>query len=181
MNIKSISYSLLKILAIWIVVNSFIPSLISICLVLIEPYKNSANYDTTTYILWSLQIVAYLIISLFLWFGANKISDSINKNYSENREVESERLEFQKNKVIEIGLIIIGFYVLIIQIPNLLNHLITLIDYSSYGGNAVSTRSIGGLIQSLTSIGIALYFITGRDKIVNIISKLRTVGVQKTV
>ena len=181
MNIRGFSYSLLKILSIWVLVNLFIPNLISIILLLIQSYRDSANYSSDTTIFWIIELVLYLIISVILWFGSDKFSKAIIKGYSEQDESEITKLILQQNKILEVGLILIGLYVVVTQIPYLINNIVAMIEYSSYGSNSISTRSIGGIVQALISIIIAVYFIIGREKIVTVILKIRTVGIHKTV
>ena len=108
MNSRGFSYSLLKILSVWIFVDLFLPNFISGILVFIKPFSEHASYSSDTIVYWIIQSVVYLILSLILWFSANKMSLLILGRYDENNEIL--KLNFQQNKILETGLILIGFY-----------------------------------------------------------------------
>ena len=182
MNIKNLSYTLLKILSVWIFVDSFIPNFIMYITVLLKPFRSYDAFEKNN-LLMAAQPALYLILSLLTWFGADKLSSSISKNHSAENAHSDENISIKsslpENKLIETGLVLIGFYFLANRIPYLLTNLIGLIDSTSNGFNAFLSLRRDGFIQSSITIIIAVYLIIGKSRIVNALSKFRTFGTQK--
>jgi len=165
MSIQSLSYTLLKILAVLIFIYAVLPSFFSIILYIAPTNENDLN--VLSY--WIAQSLGYLILSLFLWLGANSFSKRISKSYSDV-ETLNYKSTLTESKIIEIGLILIGFMVVINKLPLVLNDLIEII----FPSDPNNVRNISSIIQSLLSLLIAVIFILGRDKISSWILKLRS-------
>lgn len=181
MDIRSFCYSVLKIISIWFLVNTFLPLIISFIAIIFDSSSSYEQYDSTMIKTYLVYLFLYLIVFVILWFGAERISNMIANKYSANPEKDSTVMTFPKYNILEVGMILLGLYFIIIQIPVVISNVLILFDYAPGGGNRFTGRTSSGLIQSLISIVISIYLIIGRDKIINSIIKIRTVGINKNV
>lgn len=181
MNIRSFCYSVIKIISIWFLVNTFLPLIISFIAIIFNSGSSYEQYDSTMIKMYSVYLVFYLIVFIILWYGAERISNIIANKYSENTEPGNTVVAFPKYNILEVGMILLGLYFIIIQTPVVISNMLMLFNYAPGGGNRPTSRSISGIFQPLISIVISIYLIIGRDKIINSISKIRTLGIYKKV
>ena len=173
MSIQSLSYTFLKILSVWIFVFTVLPSLFSVITYISPTDKDSLNL-LAYYIFVSL---AYVTISLILWFTANVISKKISVTYKYEERLDN-KIAFKESKIIQIGLIITGFYVIIHIIPLFINEIIKIITNSMSGENIPGISYIS-IIQYLITLILAFFFIFGRKTLTKWVLTLRTIETTK--
>ncbi len=173
MDIKKISFVSLKIIAVWIFINSFIPNFISILMSLIKPINSKLVINSMTYILGIMHAAIYLLLALILWLSADKISYLITHKVEIKESSNINKSEFQVDKVLNLGIVFIGLYVLIIQIPNLLNYIVAFFEFSDFSLHLIASRYLVSAIQAIISLIIAFYFILSGERISKLILKIR--------
>ena len=173
MNIKNITYSLLKIIAVWIFINSFIPNFMLVVLNLIESFYVELDISSTRHIFWFLHVITYLFVAIALWFGANKISDLITNGLEGKEQLDDEPMKLRNDELLDLGIILIGLYVLITQIPYLFNHIISFFAYSDFSINVIDSKFFASAVQTIVSLVLAFYFIFSRENIFKLILKIR--------
>ena len=173
MDIKKISFVSLKIIAVWIFINSFIPNFISLILSLIKPFNEKLVSNSMTYIFGIVQAAIYLFVALTLWLSAAKISYLVTHNFEIKENSNDDQNKLQVDKILNLGIVFIGLYVLIIQIPNLLNYIVAFFEFSDFSIHLIASRYLASAIQAIISLLIAFYFIFSGEKISKLILKIR--------
>lgn len=173
MNIKNITCSLLKIIAVWIFINSFIPNLISVVSSLIESFYVELDIYSKRHIFLYLQVVTYLFVAIVLWFGANKLSYLITDGIKGIEDLDDAPIKFRNDEVLDLGITLIGLYVLITQIPYLINHIISFFAFSDFSINVIDSKFLASAVQTIVTLVLAFYFIFSRENIFKLILKIR--------
>ena len=162
---RKIAYVLLRVMAIWFFLYLTIPSIWGSIYYL---YLSKVQFptDSNKIVLYlSSQGIVYLILSIVLWFYAEKISMIIYKNESEVEPTSD------KGKTLDLALAIIGVYLIVSNIPGLISNIYSVISikFSPYSKNSDNIKNI---IQTSTGIIIGIICINRKINIVGLIKKL---------
>ena len=172
MRLKEITFVLLRLIAIWLLIDLTIPNLWSTVFYLtnseIFPNKNEVIF------FYSSQAVLYFIISAVLWFRTEKICSFI---YNHETEVV---IDGNKGIFLELSLSIIGVYLIATNLPSFISNI-----YSFFADKSLPTKNysviIKYLIQTITAIFIGIICINGRLDIIKLIKRLRTTNVNNAL
>jgi Na+/melibiose symporter-like transporter len=174
MSARNVSYSLCRLIAVWFFVTSLLPTISTYAI-----YINSANADEGQAMAAMLiMAVLYLAVICVLWFGADKISSSITRK--DDSGVKKDTVVFSEKILINTGLVLLGFYIIIIKIPVLISGIMAYYQIVGLSHTPMGFKMIVDIIANIVSIIIGIILILGKKRIYDVISKLRSVGTDKT-
>lgn len=123
-------------------------------------------------------VAAYLFVSIALWLLSDKISCMIvgrSKEANNNIDIEYKKMQ-------NIAFSVVGLSIFVTSIPDIITTLITIYEISSHLMGVYSSelatyqiRLLGDVVRLL----IGLFLLFGGKGILNMITKLRTVGISK--
>ena len=176
MNIQSLSFSLLKIISVYIFTLFFLPTLFSLITLLNpETYKDQTIVVT---MYWATYSLALLIICLILWFKANQISERISASFLKE-DLPLETVGLNSSQIIDIGFILLGIYLIVDRLPTFISETYLMLDLSSLGSEFQKSNVSTSFIQSCITLFLGLVLIIGRHTLLNWILKLRTAGLKR--
>ena len=130
-----------------------------------EPYEVSRNYSGALLTLFTfiLIITYYFLIILLLLFRTNKVIDKLKLDKGFNQPEFS--FEFSSSNILAIALIIIGGFILINEIPNLLRNIFSYYQDRSLS-RGVAKVNYSSIILPAVKIILGLLIIGERKRIV---------------
>lgn len=170
MALKEFVYGLIKILAAWILIVVVIPHLSIFSTYFLQTSRPDSFESFFQSIIY---LSLYIVASIVLWFYADKISSKVAEGYPSHNETKITESRLRQNKVLEVGFILLGAYVLVFKIPAFFTTAINVIQYPDI------YPAIQNIIDPLMPIILAVCLILGRKGIIKIIMRLRSAGIDK--
>lgn len=177
MNIKSLSFTILKLLSVYVFAESFIPGVFSFLSYFSQDYR---EFQTIVIIQFAGFAIAMLLISIILWFGADRLSSRISDSYSFEETISNEK-RLKESRIIEIGLILIGFYMIFLRLPSLFSQIAGIIEYGSFDLFKENKSLLYNFLESIIAIIIGIALIIGKRLLVIWVLKLKTLGLRPSV
>jgi|GEM_PF-1655561 len=176
MSARNVSYSLIRLLAVWLFANSVLPTIVSFAITLNN--ANTNDYQAQVTVSWVIMTAFYLLVTGGLWFGADKISNSITRK--EDGSIKEDTFIYSEKILINTGLVLIGFYLIVIKIPPLLTSILAYYQIMEFSHSPMEFKIVVDIISNIAGIILGIIMILGKRRIYDIISKLRSAGTEKT-
>ena len=182
MKSKSFAFAILRIISVWILVQYVIINLITTTVGIYnfinDPYVHNTQIDFPIYsfIMPLFLLIIWSIISWFLWFKAEALSNKLVTTEADENNIES----FDSSKIISVSLTILGFYFVVDSIPDLIRNLVYAYNYNPVVSDLEKNKNLIALINPLLTLFIGLFCIMKTENLKSFISKLQKLGIQKT-
>lgn len=175
MNYKNLAKISCKVIAITTFIKAFIflPSIIYTFSIDNNNYKISIND-----MLPSITTVAVLILfSIILWIFADKISDRMVNV----KEEENEKLNINYKKLQYIAFSVIGLFLIATSIPTISKNIFEIYRVNSIGmkDTYYKARLYSSIVGEIIKLLIGLLLLFKSKGLVNILIRLRTIGVNE--
>lgn len=174
MKTKSFAFTILRILSIWIFAKYIIVNFLTMIFGLFDYYQNSNefNFPNYTFILPLFLLVFWSIISWFLWFKAESLSNKLILSEISENNIE----KYDSEKILNVALTILGFYFVFQSIPDLISNLIYTYNYYSVVKELEKTKSMISIVKPIITLIIGLLCIMQTENIKRFINKLQKLG-----
>jgi hypothetical protein len=139
-------------------------------------YQNSNaqfNFSKYAFILQLILFVFWSIISWFLWFKAESLSNKLILSEITDNNIE----KYASDKILNTALTILGFYFVFQSIPDLIGNIVY--NYYSAANELEKTKNIISIIKPLITLIIGLSCIMQTENIKRLFSKLQKLGTSK--
>lgn len=182
MKSKSFAFAILRIISVWILVQNVIINLITTIVGIYnyinDPYVQNSQIDFPAYsfIMPLFLLIIWSIISWFLWFKAEALSNKLVTTEINENNIES----FDSSKIISVSLTILGFYFVFDSIPDLIRNLVYAYNYNPVVSDLEKNKNLIALINPSITLFIGLFCIMKTENLKSVISKLQKLGIQKT-
>ena|SRR5690554_781173 len=182
MKSKSFAFAILRIISIWILVQYVIINLITTSVGIYNfisaPYiqNSQIGFPAYSFIMPLFLLIIWSIISWFLWFKAEALSNKLVTTETNENNIES----FNSEKIIGVSLTILGFYFVVVSIPDLIRNLVYAYNYNPVVSDLEKNKNLIALINPLLTLFIGLFCILKTENLKILINKLQKLGIQKT-
>ena len=178
MKTKSFAFATLRILSIWILAKYILLNLFTMVSGIFQYFQNpndQFNSPNYTFLLPLFLFVFWSIISWFLWFKAEKLSNKLILSEVSENNIE----KYDSEKILNVALTILGFYFVFQSIPDLISNLIYTYNYYSLIQELDKIKNIISIVKPLITLIIGLLCIMQTENIKRLINKLQKIGLEK--
>jgi len=175
MKTKSFAFAALRILSIWILTKYVLLNLFATVSGVFEYFQNSnaqLNFPYYAFILPFFLLVFWSIISWFLWFKAESLSNKLILSEIPGNNIES----FDSEKIINAAITILGFYFVFQSIPDLISNLILTYNYYSVVSELDKIKNLISVAKPMLTLIIGLLCIMQTENIKRLFYKLKKLG-----
>ena len=172
MKSKSFAFAALRIISVWIFVEYIIVKFFT-TLVRFYDY-NYYNERSLSFSILShrfaepvLLLIICSIISWFLWFKADALSNLLITTETNENNIES----FSSEKIISVALIILGFYFIFDSAPDLVKNIVSAVSFNSLTTDWEKSYHMINIIQPALTLLIGIFCILKADRIKSLVKK----------
>lgn len=182
MKSKSFAFAILRIISIWVLVQYVIINLINSTVGIFnfynDPYVQSSqiNFSYLSFVVPLFLLIFWAIISWFLWFKADVLSNKIVMTEVNENSIET----FNSEKIISVSLTILGFYFVFNSIPDLIRNLVYAYNYNPVVSEIEKNRNLIAIINPILTLFIGLFCIMKTENLKALINKVQKMGIHKT-
>jgi len=112
-------------------------------------------------------IIICSIISWFLWFKADALSNLLITTETNENNIES----FSSEKILSVALIILGFYFIFDSAPDLIQNIVTVMTDSLHRSDWDRKRDLINIIQPALTMLIGMFCVLKADSIKSVVKK----------
>ena len=172
MKSKSFAFAALRIISVWVFVEYVIVNISNILQSFLF-YNLYSKKDLPRFFLSYpfgrplLLIIICSIISWFLWFKANALSNILITTETNENNIES----FSSEKILSVALIILGFYFIVDSAPDLVQNIVSAVSYNSLTTDFEKNRNVINIIQPALTLLIGMFCVLKADRIKSLVKK----------
>lgn len=175
MKTKSFAFVVLRILALWILIHYVIVNVLLTVVGILE-YYDKPNYqlDLLSYstMMPLFLFVFWSIVCWFLWFRAEGLSKKLVIS-----EIDENNLEaIDSEKMISVGLVVLGFYFIFNSIPDLISTLLYAYNYDPVITEQVKNRNLISIAKPIITLLIGLLCVIQTNTVKGFVNKLQKLG-----
>jgi hypothetical protein len=170
MKSKSFAFAALRIISIWILVEYVI---VNIFTNLLYVFQLSA-YEGHSFSFLGYAIIKPLslaiicsIISWFLWFKADVLSNILITTETNENNIES----FSSEKFLSVALIILGFYFIFDSAPDLVQNIVSAVSFNSLTTDFNKKTYLINIIQPALTLLIGIFCILKADRLKSLVKR----------
>jgi ABC-type multidrug transport system fused ATPase/permease subunit len=170
MKSKSFAFAALRIISVWVFVEYVIVNFFTTLLRFIEhnSYKNfSFSFLRYPFFNPVLLIIICSIISWFLWFKADALSNLLITTETNENNIES----FSSEKILSVALIILGFYFIFDSAPELVQNVVSAVSHNSLTTDYEKGRKLINIIQPALTMSIGMFCVLKAARIKSVVKK----------
>ncbi len=175
MKTKSFAFAILRILTLWILVNYIVLNLLSTIIALLE-YNKEPNFQNDffsyQFIMPLFLLIFWSIVSWFLWFKADRLSNKLIISETVENSIES----FDAEKFLSVALIVLGFYFILHSIPILIGNLLNAFNYNPVVSDLERNKNLISIANPIITLFIGLFCVIQTKTTKRLFNKLQKLG-----
>ena len=175
MKTKSFAFAILRILSLWILVNYIVLNLLSTIVAFLDYYKEQnfhSEFFSYQIIMPLFLLIFWSIVSWFLWFKADGLSNKLIVSEMVENNIES----FDSEKFLSTALIVLGFYFILHSIPILIGNLLNAFNYNSVVSDLERNKNLISIANPIITLFIGLFCVMKTKTIKHLFNKLQKLG-----
>jgi hypothetical protein len=170
MKSKSFTFAALRIISIWILVEYVIVNIFTGTLNFFQYFsypRDSFNMLAFYYAKPFYLAIFCSVISWFLWFKADVLSNILITTETNENNIES----FSPEKFLSVALIILGFYFIFDSAPDLVQNIVSAVSFNSLTTDLNKKTYLINIIRPALTLLIGIFCILKADRLKSLVKR----------